>query len=101
MPPAEFLKDIESVVPGSAKQMLEAFHQESEHRRSLEAAESTFRLRGQVFGFLTSLAAFGVAGYAVYHQQPWIGSIVGGTTILGLVSIFVLGRLAGEKKTGK
>jgi uncharacterized membrane protein len=100
-PPADYLEAIERGVPGSAKQMLDAFHRESEHRRSLEAAEYAFRLRGQVFGFLTSLAAFGVAGYAVYHQQPWIGSIVGGTTILGLVSIFVLGRLVGDKKSGK
>jgi uncharacterized membrane protein len=81
--------------------MLEEFHQEAEHRRTLEAAETAFRRRGQIYGFLTSLAAFGVSGFAVYHQQPWIGSIVGGTTILGLVSIFVLGRLVGDKKSGK
>src|SRR5437762_347916 len=95
LPPAEYLEAIERIVPGSGKRLLEEFAQETEHRRSLERlaqeAEIAFRFRGQLFGFFVCLAAFGVAGFAAYNQEPWIGSIVGGTTIVGLVSIFVLG----------
>lgn len=102
LPPAEYLQAIESIVPGSAKQLLDAFERESEHRRLLEKrgleAEIAFRGRGQVFGLVVCLASFSVVGFAAYNQQPWIGSIVGGTTVVGLVSIFVLGRMLGQRK---
>jgi uncharacterized membrane protein len=102
LPPAAYFEAIERVLPGSAKQLLDAFESETAHRRALEEsaqkAEIAFRFRGQLFGFLSCLATFGVALYAAYCQQAWIGSIVGGTTIVGLVSIFVLGRLVGDRK---
>jgi uncharacterized membrane protein len=101
LPPPEYLQAIEQIVPGSAKRLLEVFEEETIHRRMLEDQEIAFRFRGQIFGFIVCLAAFGVAGFAAYLQEPWIGSIVGGTTIIGIVSIFVLGRLVGDKKVGK
>lgn len=105
LPPADELEALERVIAGAAKRMLDAFEKEAEHRRLQEMraqeADIVFRLRGQIFGLVTCLAAFGVAGYAAHQQEPWIGSIVGGTTIVALVSIFVLGRLVGEKKTGR
>ena len=47
--------------------------------------------RGQVFGFLVALAAFGTASYlGLGHGAA--AAIVGGGTVVALVTVFVTGR---------
>ncbi len=88
-----------------AKTLLEEVIVEGAHRRELEMrrlqAETASQLRGQIFGLIACLASLGTACYAAYLGAEWIGSIVGGSTILGIVSMFVLGKSYESKSGGK
>jgi hypothetical protein len=102
---AELLNRIEKIQPAMAKVLLEEVKAESAHRREMEVqrlkSESASQLRGQVFGLIACLASLGTACYAAYLGAEWIGSIVGGSTILGIVSMFVLGKSYESKSGGK
>lgn len=52
-------------------------------------------LVGQIFGLTVSLAGFAVAAYAVSQGQAWTGAIIGSFDLVGLASVFVIGRLQG------
>ena len=48
--------------------------------------------RGQIFGFLVALVAFGTASYPGYLGHGTAAAIVGGGTVVALVTVFVTGR---------
>ena len=56
----------------------------------LTAAE---RMRGQFLGFAAAIAAFATVVSCAFLGAITPASIVGGTTTLGIVGIFVLGKL--------
>lgn len=93
---AELLNRIEKIQPAMAKILLDEVKAEAAHRRDVEIrrlqAETASKLRGQIFGLIACLASLGTACYAASVGAEWIGSIVGGSTILGIVSMFVLGK---------
>jgi uncharacterized membrane protein len=67
--------------------------QESEHLRQhdmavLNAYKSEVR-RNQILAFLSILLFVSLAGIAVVYNQPWVAGIVGGTTIISVVSTFL------------
>ena len=47
---------------------------------------------GQIFGLISTLSMSGVALYALAHGYPVVAGIVCSTTIVGLVTVFVMGR---------
>lgn len=47
---------------------------------------------GQWFGLIATLAAFGTVAWLAFLGHPGAAATVGGTTIVGLVSVFVAGR---------
>ena len=48
--------------------------------------------RGQILGFLATLAAFGAASYLGYRGHGTAAATVGGVTVVALVTVFVTGR---------
>lgn len=69
----------------------EAKHVQSMDKGALDATREE-RKRGQWMGLIVSLAAFICAAYCASQGQGAAASIIGGTTVVGLVSAFVLGR---------
>lgn len=101
-PPASHLIEYSSISVDAPDQLLQlvldetSFQREQmEHAMKREAAE---RLRGQLFGLIIGLAGIGAATTIALALGDWPGAIggsaLGGTTIMGLVSIFVLERRA-------
>ena len=71
---------------------------EQEQANALEIGGTSVRVaaadnrRGQIFGFLVALAAFGTASWLGYLGHETAAAIVGGGTVVALVTVFVTGR---------
>jgi uncharacterized membrane protein len=110
LPPPESVRAYEALVPGSAQLILNCFKEEIDHRRQLEqkaidaeiadnAAERKEAFRGQVFGFIIALLGLGLAAaLGLLTGEPWVGGAIGGTTIVSLVTVFIVGRRTSEPK---
>jgi uncharacterized membrane protein len=111
-PPPGVLQAYEAAVPGLAKQIIKQLEAEVAHRREMEnrrleaiiadrQAVRKERRRGQVLGFLLGLAGLGASVWIAYFGHPTTAGAVGVTTVISLVSVFVLGRRHAEQKRQK
>lgn len=101
MPPPAILEGYEKLVPGAAERILSMAESDAKHQRELEfaalrATENEIK-RGQNFALIVALASLSAAMYALYLGYPTVAGIIGGTTVVGLVSAFIIGRY---KKSG-
>ena len=102
--PAKLLKEYHDIDPEFSKQVLDAFWEEMRHRqaqeqKSLEAniqleqyeAETSRQVqaRGQHYGLLIGLSAFGAAIIAILLDNPIVAGVFGAAGITGLVSAFL------------
>lgn len=96
LPHPDILRQYNELHPDFAERLLALTEQEAAHRRRLEqqAAETNAAIikRGQLFGLTIGVCGLVAATVAAYFNQPWVGGVLGGGTVLGLVSAFVLGR---------
>jgi len=70
---------------------IESNFRRSEHRRinTLAFAE---RLAGLVFALLVAIIGLGIAAYLAINGKDVVGGIIGGATLVGLVTAFIAGR---------
>lgn len=107
IPPPDLVKQYEKIMPGAAEFFFDQVRQNAEHRRARETqaitseiddqrAERSERKRGQVFGFWLAALAIVLSVVAVLWNPSaataTFASVLGGTTVIGLTTIFVLGR---------
>lgn len=97
LPHPDILRQYNELQPGFAERLLALTEQESDHRRAMERqalAENASEVRrGQYFGLTIGLCGLAAAVLAAYFNQPWVGGVLGGGTVVGLVSAFILGRV--------
>ena len=90
------IKQISEDSPELAKQMMDEFVKQSEHVRDLDrkALEAQIRVTylGQIFGFIIGLTAIISGAVLSVQGSQWAGGFIGGGGVIGLVSVFVLGR---------
>jgi uncharacterized membrane protein len=96
MPPPAILEGYERLVPGAAERILAMAESDTKHQHAIEfaalhAAEGEVK-RGQIFAFVIGLAALLASMFALYMGSPAVAGIIGGTTVVGLVSVFIIGR---------
>jgi uncharacterized membrane protein len=96
MPPPAILEGYERLVPGAAERILAMAESDTKHQHAIEfaalrAMESEVK-RGQIFAFVIGLAALLASMFALYMGSPTVAGIIGGTTVVGLVSAFIIGR---------
>jgi len=72
-------------------------HKHEYDRDILEASKQQIS-RGQTFGFILGLSAIGASVYAVTIGYPEVATILGGTTVVGLVTAFVVGRVVKSRE---
>lgn len=74
---------------------------QSSHRMNLETKAITSQLsqskKGQIFGFMVAVLLIISSVYLAVSGYEGIAKILGGTTILGLVAIFVTGKILQKK----
>ncbi len=96
IPPPEILQRFELIQPGFADRILKMAETQAAHRQHLEKSviESDISLahKGSLFGFLIGLAGMVTAAYFAHLGHPGYATLFGGTTLGGLISIFVYGK---------
>jgi uncharacterized membrane protein len=89
------------IVPGAAERIISMAESEAKHRHTIEtmaiASDVDQRKRGQWFGFVIGTIALLASIYAIFKGQEKAAMVIGGTTVVGLVSVFVLGRIIPPK----
>jgi len=96
LPSPEILEHYSRIIPDGADRIMRMAENQSTHRIKIEDKNIDAQIkeskRGQIFGLIIAIvvlmAAVGVGSYG--HEL--LGSILGGTTILGLVTLFLTGR---------
>jgi uncharacterized membrane protein len=104
VPPPEFLRDYEILVPGSAKRFLEAPHLEAEHRRALELAylEEKIKLsrKGQWMAFSLAVLSIVAAFTAIFLGYSLAGVGTFFIAVGSIVGLFIYGKKT-EKLSAK
>jgi len=101
LPRPDFLAKYNEIIPDGANRIMLMAERQQEHRFGLEnkAMDSQLKQssRGQIFGFIICLIGLSVSGYMAYLGYAIAGSILGGTGLIGLVSLFVVGKYKQRK----
>lgn len=101
IPHPEILSGYNDVVNDGAERILTMAERQSAHRISLEdhviREELQQSRRGQTFGFTLGLIGMVISAFMAYTGHETVAAIFGSTTIVGLVTVFVVGRRMQEK----
>ncbi len=103
IPPPEILKEYNQITPGAADRIISMAEQEIAHRHEMDhkifevekeglKAEAFDSRMGQVFGLIIGMATVFCGAYTAVHGAQWAGGFIGTSGVVGLVSVFVLGR---------
>jgi uncharacterized membrane protein len=103
LPPPEILREYDAIVPGAAKDIIESFIKEGEHRRALQTRETTMceqwaradvglQKVGQILGFVIAIS--GVVGglYVAATGAPAAGTVVSSASLAAIVIAFLRQR---------
>jgi len=103
IPPADELRRYNDVLHNAAERILTMAESEATHRHCLEkkqltneqgVIDKTFRerARGQWFGLFIGVFTIAAGVYAAVNGAQWPGGFIGTGGVVGLVTVFVLGR---------
>jgi uncharacterized membrane protein len=96
LPSPDSLRQYEQIVPGLAERIVKMAENQSSHRMDLEQKVVNDQLgeskRGQYFGFAIAVICLVATLYLALQNHDTVAGILGGTTIVGLVTVFVLGK---------
>ena len=96
IPSPEMLSGYEEIVEGSAKLIIDKFDKQFAHRVEMEKTvipnQVSQTTRGQWFGFIIAMTAIGCTVYLSITGHEDVAKVLGGTTMVSLVSVFVIGR---------
>jgi len=95
--------EVAELLPEFANQGLQLLDVQSNHDREMELArlkiqererdvQNTALLRGQIYGFIVGMTAIISGAVTASMGSQWAGGFIGGGGVIGLVSVFVLGR---------
>lgn len=73
----------------------DAKHLQAFEMANLSAVHSAVR-RGQGYGLCIGLAALATSAWALFLGYEQAAMVIGGTTVVGLVTVFVVGRVKGR-----
>lgn len=88
------------MIPGAAERIIAMAEKDAEHQRDMErmalAAERRERRIGQIFALIIGLSALAAAVGCAYIGATAVAATIGGGTVVGLVTVFVTGRILGK-----
>lgn len=105
LPPPEILQQYNEILPGAAERVFSLTEKQAAHRMNLEnsivQAQIRESSRGQTFALIIAVLGLGSAAFLGFHDKTTIASIFAGSTVLGLVTAFILGKKSQQKITGE
>lgn len=101
LPPPEVLAHYNDVIQNGAERIMKMAENQATHRMTLENQAITSQLsqskKGQIFGFIIAVLLIGSSVFLAISGYEGLAKVLGGTTILGLVAIFVTGKYLQKK----
>jgi len=101
LPDPETLEDYDRLIPKSAERIMQMAEKQLDHRHALESKVIPSQLKqsraGQWFGFVLGVIGLGCGTFLAYSGQPYVGGLIAGTTVVSLVSVFVIGKRSQKK----
>lgn len=102
LPHPEILARYDAVIPGAAARIVAMAENDSKHLQEMERTSLAGTLKerrlGQALGFAVALAGFSTTIALAALGQGTAAGIVGSTTLVSLVSVFVVGRIYPSKE---
>jgi uncharacterized membrane protein len=96
LPDSETMTAYNQIIPNGADRIMIMAENQSAHRISIESSlvksQSQQSSRGQIFGFIIGLVGLISGSLLIYLGHTAGGSIIGGGTVVSLVTVFVLGK---------
>jgi len=96
LPEPRELAAYNAIIPNGADRIMKMSEAQSAHRMELEktviGSQQKQSGRGQIFGLIIGLTGLALSTYAAINGQPTFGSIIGGTTLVSLVGVFVYSK---------
>ncbi len=101
LPPPDVLREYDGIIEDGAERIFSMAEKQSEHRISIEKTAIKEELnqssKGQWFGFILGLIGLGLATLLAMYDHEVVAGIFGSTTIIGLVTVFVIGKRSQTK----
>jgi len=102
LPPPSILSEYNDVLTDGAERIIKMAENQSSHRIELEKHAIKEELRqsknGQIFGFILAIIGMIIAFFLAYLGHEIVAGIFGTTTIIGLVTVFVIGKKRQDKE---
>ncbi len=107
LPPPDMLERYEQIHHGTAERIIKRFEQEAEHRHTLERRIVEAQIdrdksdvaeiqRGQLYAFVLGALGLLVGGAVALFSKTdagaYAGAAIGGVTLVGLVTAFIVGH---------
>lgn len=96
LPHPDVLERYNQVAPHAADRIIAMAEQETSHRHNIEQAIVDNEFKEARMGQICALAIGSLAiisgAIISISGAPWAGAIIGGSGVVGLVSVFILGR---------
>lgn len=101
IPPTEMLEEYNRIIPNGAERIMTMAESQSAHRQFIEkeviSSQNIQSERGQMFAFILAILLIAVGTTAFLFGSSTVASIIFGTTVVGLVTVFVLGRKSQQR----
>lgn len=90
------LEHYNEIIQNGAERIMIMAEKEQNHRHKIEEkvnfANTKIAVRGQWIGVFVVILGFALGGYLTLNEHDTVGGIVLGSTLVGLVTVFVVGR---------
>ena len=109
LPSPGMLESFDRIVPGLARKIVDRSELELQHRHRIEQqalaakiedqkAERVYKGRGQWMAFVLCMVLISIGSIAAFTGHGTVASVIFGTTVIGVVTVFVVGRAQKEKR---
>ncbi|MBF0416653.1 MAG: DUF2335 domain-containing protein [Magnetococcales bacterium] len=92
IPPPQMLAEYGKIVPDFPERIVSRFEEEGHHRAAMEREAMSLQSRGQWMAMLMGLTAIIGSVILTLNGHDWVGGVMGGGTVVGLVTVFISGR---------
>lgn len=107
LPHPSALKEYDSVLPGLAGRIVFMAEAEAKHRHGMDnemarqneliiKREFAERRIGQIFGLCIGVLSLVTSIVSIFLHAENAAMVIGGSTVVGLVTVFVFGRIKGD-----
>lgn len=96
IPPPDHIELYNKIIPNGADRIMQMAERQQAHRIEIEftvvKSQQKQSERGQLFGLILGITGLLIAACLALNGHETTGSIIGGSTVISLVSVFVIGK---------